>query len=117
MLWRLFKKWLPYEMALILLFIICYIICRTLNITCLFYTFTSFPCPTCYMGRALISLLKGDFRDYITYNVMAIPVALVFMFELFSVYFGKYRRIIHICSVIILTTNVLYYLIRINFIF
>lgn len=117
MLWRLFKKLLPYEVALILLFIASYTICRIFNITCLLYSFTKAPCPTCYMARALISLLKGDFKKYIIYNIMALPVAFVFIAELFSIYFGKYKRIIHICSTVILTINMLYYLSRINFVF
>ena len=69
------------------------------------------------MGRAIVSFLMGDFKQYIEYNIMAIPVALVFLCELFNVHFGKYRMILHICSSIILVINMIYYLIRINVIF
>ncbi len=117
MLWRSFKRLLSYEITLILLFVVCYIICRTFNITCLIFNITKVPCPTCNMGRALISLLKGDFEQYITHNIMAVPVSLVFMCEVFSMRFGKYKSVIHICSVFILTINMLYYLVRINLIF
>ena len=117
MLWRLFKKRLPYEIVVLIFFIICYIICRTFNITCLFYAFTKIPCPTCYMGRALIALLKGDINRYITYNIMALPVTFVFLVELFNTYFGKYKSIVHIGSLIVLAINIIYYLIRMIFIF
>ena len=117
MLWRSFKKIFSYEIVVILFFIICYIICRYFNITCLFYALTKVPCPTCYMGRALIFLMKGDIENYIIYNLMAIPVAFVFVLELLGVYCGKFKRVIHVCSVIVLTLNMLYYLLRINFVF
>jgi hypothetical protein len=115
--WHLFKKILPYELVVILLFVICFIICRKLDITCLFYTFLKFPCPTCYMTRALIALLKGELNNYILYNVMAVPVGLVFIFELFSAYVNKYKSTIHILSIIILVINMIYYLFRVVFIF
>ena len=117
MLWRSFKKIFTYEIILILLFIFFYIICRCFNITCLVYEITKIPCPTCKMGRALIFLLKGDVKQYIQCNVMALPVAVVFVCELFITHFGKYKRAVHIFSVIILAINMLYYLIRINSIF
>lgn len=117
MLWHLSKKSFTYEITLILLFIGIYIICRIFDITCLLYALTKVPCPTCYMGRALISLLKGDFQKYITYNIMALPVSFVFIIELFSGHFGKFKKIIHICSVIVLSLNMIYYLIRIIFFF
>lgn len=69
------------------------------------------------MGRAIISLLKGNLKNYITYNIMAIPTALVFVIELFVIYFDKYKKIIHISSAIVLVMNMLYYLFRIIYIF
>lgn len=115
MLWRLFKKKLPYEVVVILLFTAFYIICRTLNITCLFYEFAKVPCPTCYMGRAIMSLLKCDFEKYIAYNVMAAPVAVAFLLELFGAYFSKHKNLIHAYSISVLAINTLYYLVRFNF--
>lgn len=117
MLWRLSKNTFSYEIVVLLLFIICYIICRTFNITCLIYEFTRIPCPTCYMGRALISFLKGDFEQYIMYNAMAAPVAVALLLELSNVYFNKIKRFIHIYAISILVINMFYYFIRFNFLF
>lgn len=117
MLWRSFKKLFTYEIILLFTFIAIYIICRLFNITCLIYVFTKIPCPTCYMGRALYSALKGDFYEYIRLNIMAIPVFLVFIAELYGIYFDKYRNIIHGCSVPILIINIVYYFIRLAFFF
>lgn len=117
MLWHLSKKHFIYEITVILLFVAICSICRIFNITCLIYEFTKVPCPTCYMGRALCSALKGDFQKYVAYNIMAIPVSIVFVLELFSAHFGKYKKIIHTCSIIVLILNMVYYLIRMMFIF
>ena len=115
--WHLSKKPFTYEIILIFLFVIIYSICRILNITCLIYEITKIPCPTCYMGRALCSVLKGDFQQYVAYNIMAIPVASVFILELFNLYFRKYKYIIHSYSIIVLMVNMIYYIIRTRFIF
>ena len=106
------RKRLSFEITVLLLFTCFYIICRILNITCLFYAFTKTPCPTCYMGRALVFLLKGNFKGYITYNVMALPVLVVFVTELFNKYFAKYKKVIRIHSVTVLVFNMSYYLFR-----
>ena len=115
--WHLSKKPFAYEIILILLFVVIYSICRIFNITCLIYAVTKIPCPTCYMGRAICSVLKGNFQQYVAYNMMAIPVASVFILELFNVYFRKYKNIIHGYSIIILIFNMIYYIIRMRFIF
>lgn len=114
MLWHSFKTNIFYEVKVIFIFAICYILCRIFNITCPIYKITGILCPTCKMGRALLFLLKGNVGKYIEYNVMALPIAIVFLCELFSIRFGKYVVVVHIFSVIILIINVIYYLVRIN---
>lgn len=117
MLWRLFKHILSYESVVIILFITAYIICRAFNITCIIYAITGIRCPACYMGRALISFAKGDFGLYAEYNIMAIPVAVVFLYELFCKRLGISKRILHICSAFVLVINLIYYLFRLLFVF
>lgn len=117
MLWHSSKRLFRHEITLLILFVVIYGICRVFNITCLIYKFTNVPCPTCYMGRAICSALKGDFRNYIAYNIMAIPVSVAFILELFSAYFSKYIKVIHSYSIFVLIINMIYYLIRISYIF
>lgn len=112
MLYRLFKKIFTYETLIILIFIAIYIICRFFDITCLIYRFTKIPCPTCFMGRALCSAFMGDFRGYVSYNIMAIPLALAFVAELYSAYFKKIRKMLHCYVIFVLIVNMIYYLIR-----
>ena len=69
------------------------------------------------MGRALGFLAKGELKQYAACNIMALPVALAFVGELFCSYFGKYKRAVHIFCVIILIINMIYYLIRMTVIF
>ena len=110
MLCRLFKKsYLADKIKFILVFILLYIVCRFFNITCLFYKITSIPCPACNMARALLALARGNIKAYLDYNAMALPVATVFLGELFRDLFGKYKSIFCIYSVIILTINLVYY--------
>lgn len=112
--WRLFKRRLKPQMIVLILFVVSYIIQRYFNITCIIYKVTGIPCPTCYMGRALISLLKGDIDGYIGYNIMALPVAAAFAGELFIDAFSKYRKAVHIYSISVLCINMVFYLHRLG---
>lgn len=114
MLWRKFKDALMPQTIALLLFAALYIILRFFDITCIIYKITGIPCPTCYMGRALISLLKFDIDAYIGYNIMALPVAAAFAAELFIGSFGKYKNIVHFYCAAVLIINMVYYLMRIN---
>lgn len=98
----------------LLLFAAVYIILRFFDITCIIYTLTGFPCPTCYMGRALISLLKLDFGAYAAYNIMALPMALAFAAELYIDVFGRHKKIVHFYCITVLTVNMIFYLMRMN---
>lgn len=67
------------------------------------------------MCRAIISLLQGNLQGYIDYNFMAIPVLLAFILELFNSYLPKSQKIIHCYTIITLSTNMVYYLVRLHF--
>ena len=103
-------------MLVLLLFAGIYVVCRFFGITCLIYEITTIPCPACNMSRALLSLGRGDLAQYVAYNFMALPVAIVFVCELFNNNFGKYKTVLHICSATVLIINMIYYLLRINII-
>lgn len=110
--WRSFKQ----EISVLFLFFTVWDIYNIFDISCLFYKLTSIPCPTCYMTSALLSLIKGDFYAYISYNAMALPVTFVFIGELFSRFFGKYKKILHFLCIIILVINLFYYINRFDLI-
>ena len=114
MLWHKFKDALMPQTITLLLFAALYIILRFFDITCIIYKITGIPCPTCYMGRALISLLRLDFGAYAEYNVMAVPMVLAFVGELYIDLFGKHKKIVHFYCITVLIINMIFYLMRIN---
>ena len=63
--------------------IIYYAVCAFMNITCPIYAFFDFPCPTCGVTRAILSLLKLDFSGYLEYNAMALPMIISFLIAFF----------------------------------
>lgn len=113
--WHLSENPIVKNSITVLFFSLFTVLCRAFGITCLFYKITSLPCPTCFMTRALFSLAKGDLKAYADYNIMALPVALVFLSELFIGLFGKYQKVINISSVIVLAVNLIYYAVRLLF--
>ncbi len=115
MLWRLSDKPLIFSKIILLVcFIAVIAILNRFNISCPVYEITAVPCPTCKMGRALCSLAKGELIAYVNYNIMAFPVALAFIGEVFIDSFKKYENIFRIYSVIILSINFIYYLLRLG---
>ena len=82
------------------------------SIGCPIYGITGIPCPTCGMTRAIISLLHGDMKSYIAYNAFTVPVAIVFILELFIKAFIRHKTIIHSIAIIVLVLNLVYYICR-----
>lgn len=54
---------------------------------CMFRNITGIPCPGCGMGRASLSILKGNFNEAFQYNILSIPFT---MFILMSVFWLIY---------------------------
>jgi hypothetical protein len=78
--------------------------------TCIIRTITHYPCPTCGVTRAMLSLLNGNIEKYLYYNAMALP-----LFISVSIFFvshflkkDKYKLL----SYIILLINIPYYIFR-----
>ena len=44
--------------------------------SCVFKLITGIPCPGCGMGRATLSILKGDLVASFNYNILCIPFTL-----------------------------------------
>lgn len=51
---------------------------------------------------------------YAEYNVMAIPMALAFVGELYIDLFGRHKKFVHFYCITVLIINMVYYLMRIN---
>ncbi len=88
------------------------IILNYFDIFCPFYELTHVPCPGCGMSRAIWSLFRGEIRLYFSYNLMAIPVVLAFVMEIFNEFSGKINYKYRLTFIIIYVVNILYYLIR-----
>ena len=46
------------------------------DIRCPIYYIFGYPCPTCGVTRAMISLVKLDFEGYLFYHPLALPLVL-----------------------------------------
>ena len=112
MLCRLFKN-NKSEFFIIITFALFLVVCKLLKISCIIYKVIGFKCPTCNMTSAVLALIKGDFNTYVRLNVMAVPVLIVFLGELFNKSTSKYKIFFDIFSVIILVINFIYYAYRV----
>lgn len=110
--WRLFKQRYISEIIILGAVIILAGIFAIAGIPCVIYYITGVPCPACGMTRAMVAILKGDLQSYMEYNLMALPVALAFLAELFQKAFGKRIIIVHIVSAGVLCINLIYYFTR-----
>ncbi|MBQ9239344.1 MAG: DUF2752 domain-containing protein [Treponema sp.] len=78
--------------------------------TCIIRELFHFPCPTCGVTRALLSLMKGDVQKYLYYNAAAVPLLIATILMVL----GTKKRIT-ICTIIsctILIINIPYYFFR-----
>lgn len=83
-----------------------------LNWFCPVKRFLGVECPTCGMSRALISLLRLDFRGYFHYNAMALPVALVLLLGMFHSKISDefLKRISLLIIILVCVINLAYYI-------
>ena len=89
------------------------LLCYLGNIGCIWRALLRFPCPTCGVTRALLSLLCLDLPGYLQYNAMALPllvatIALLFLKDL------PRKKLFFTVSLIILLCNIGYYLVRLT---
>lgn len=108
MLWRFFKKNTD-AISVLIFFVLCLFICKSLKISCFIYKVTGVECPTCNMTRAIFALISGDIHTYIRLNVMAVPILIVFLGMLFFKDTGKYKCFFDIYAMTILIINFIYY--------
>lgn len=108
MLWHLFKN-NKNEFFALFLFVLLLIICKFIKIDCIIYKVTGIHCPTCNMTRAILALTKGDINTYVELNVMAAPVLVSYLGELFIKVTSRYKKTFDIYAISILIINFVYY--------
>jgi hypothetical protein len=59
---------------------------------CLFKLFTGIPCPGCGMGRASLSLLKGNILSSFDYNILCIPFTIVIIISLIWLFYDLVQK-------------------------
>lgn len=112
MLWHLFKRILNSEIFILIVLVGLCAFTQLIGVTCIIYQLIKVPCPTCGMTRALCNLFVGNLNGYANYNIMALPVALVMVSELFYKRFGRYQKLLHWITFCILVINLVYYIFR-----
>lgn len=87
-----------------------FVLSTMFGITCPIKYITKVPCPTCGMTRAMMSLIRLDFKGYVEYNVMAFFMITAVMLLIHRNVF-KERRWIDCYSMLVLAANLLVYFI------
>ena len=73
--------------------------------------FLGVMCPTCGVTRAIISLVKGNFTDYCSLNIMALPLVFIFSIDIIL----KRNKTIDNITIFVSIINLIYYLYRMIF--
>ena len=87
-----------------------FVLIAIFDITCPIRYITKVPCPTCGMTRAMMSLIRLDFKGYVEYNVMAFFMITAVMLLIHRDVF-KRRKWINWYSMLVLAVNLLVYFI------
>ncbi len=78
---------------------------------CPFRNIVGIPCPTCGVTHALVALVHLDFRAYIQYNFMAVPLAIAVLIA-FHLNLFKHKKILTTIVLSIAIINFFIYLKR-----
>ena len=81
------------------------------DVICPIKRFLGVPCPTCGVSRALFALLRLNFTEYVTYNVMA-PFLIAALILLVNIELFKKKRTVYAVAYVILILNSIYYVVR-----
>lgn len=87
-----------------------FVLSTIFGITCPIKYIVKVPCPTCGMTRAMISLIRLDFKGYVEYNFMAFFMIIAVILLIHRKVFKK-TKWIDWYSMLVLATNMLIYFI------
>ncbi len=107
------KKALIINLTVIAVVCVYYALLNFLDISCPLKLLLGFDCPTCGSTTAVLCLLKGDFRGYLS-KPFALPLFVAVMLEINRFLFKK-PVIIDVFTVIVAVGNFVYYLVTVIF--
>lgn len=73
------KKIVKYITINILIFVVICLLYKYNKKICLVYNIFKIPCPGCGLTRAIFTLAKGDIKESIKYNIIAIPLIIFYV--------------------------------------
>ena len=84
------------------------------DFTCPIKFLVGYPCPTCGVTRAMLSLLRFDFNAYMHYNALALFLATSILLFIHARFIKSktLRYIIYIYFALVMVANVPYYIYR-----
>ena len=94
---KLILKILKYPLFWIILYLIYALVMNLFNLqSCPIKLLIGIPCPGCGMTRAILCLLKFDFKGAIKYNalfIILLLVIVVFIFRKYNIFKKLYHKI------------------------
>ena len=98
---------------IVYIFTICffYILLRYYNVSCPILAFLGVPCPTCGVTRAMIALFTLNFKNYLHYHPLAIPLIIAVCLMLHA-RFLKRKKLVYTFVLFVLILNFIFYIYR-----
>ena len=91
-----------------------FLIFHFFSIPCPFKYFFHSPCLTCGATRAFLSLLSLDFKSYLYYNAMAVPLSIAIILGIhLKLFKGKMYKLVRIFIILTIILSLIYNIYRI----
>lgn len=106
---KIIKKSVAKQHVIYFLVICCFIaVMQIENINCLIAAFFGIPCPTCGVTRAMLSLFSLDFKGYMGYHPLALPLVASVILLLHAKVIKRCLWIYIVASAVLLLNTVRY---------